>query len=68
MRPALGELTEDAPVLRGETLLTPEAQTIGLCDGTRTFTQALAEAVLLGAEYADNENTKRAIYNVVGSK
>ena len=64
-RSGLAELGDDAPVLRGETYLTAEAITTGLCDGTRTFAEAVAEAVVMGAEYADAEKTKRAIYNIL---
>ena len=64
-RSGLAELGDDAPVLRGETYLTAEAVTTGLCDGTRTFAEAVAEAVVMGAEYAEAEKTKRAIYNIL---
>lgn len=64
-RSGLAELGDDAPVLRGETYLTAEAVTTGLCDGTRTFAEAAAEAVVMGAEYAEAEKTKRAIYNIL---
>jgi ClpP class serine protease len=64
-RSGLAELGDDAPVLRGETYLTAEAITTGLCDGTRTFAETVAEAVVMGAEYADAEKTKRAIYNIL---
>lgn len=64
-RSGLAELGDDAPVLRGETYLTAEAVTTGLCDGTRTFAGAVAEAVVMGAEYAEAEKTKRAIYNIL---
>ena len=65
MRSAIAELGDDAPALRGETYLTAEAITTGLCDGTRTFAQTIAEAVVMGAEYAEAENTKRSIYNIL---
>ena len=64
-RSGLAELGDDAPVLRGETYLTAEAVTTGLCDGTRTFAEAVAEAVVMGAEYSEAEKTKRAIYNIL---
>ena len=64
-RSGLAELGDDAPVLRGETYLTAEAVTTGLCDGTRTFAEAVAEAVVMGTEYAEAEKTKRAIYNIL---
>ena len=64
-RSGLAELGDDAPVLRGETYLTAEAVTTGLCDGTRAFAEAVAEAVVMGAEYAEAEKTKRAIYNIL---
>lgn len=65
MRTGLAALEDDAPVLRGETFLTPKAVDTGLCDGLRTFAEALVEAVQLGVAYAENEKTKSAIYNIV---
>lgn len=64
-RSQLSELGDDAPVLRGETFYTPEAIEIGLADGTRTFAETIAEAVMMGKEYTDTKNLKSAIYNIV---
>ena len=63
-RSKLAELTDDAPVLRGETFYTPQAVEIGLADGTRTFVEAVAEAVTMGREYNDAQSLKTAIYNI----
>ncbi len=64
-REKLAELPDDAPVLRGETFLSPAAVELGLSDGTRTFIEAVAEAVAMGREYADTQQLKTAIYNIV---
>ena len=61
----LADLPDDAPVLRGETFYTPQAVEIGLADGTRTIVEAIAEAVAMGREYAENNKLKSAIYNIV---
>lgn len=63
-RAKLTELGDDAPVLRGETFYTPAAIEIGLCDGSRTFIEAVAEAVTMGKNYTETVKLKNAIYNV----
>lgn len=65
LRSRLADLPDDAPVLRGETFYTPQAVEIGLADGTRTMVEAIAEAVAMGREYAENNKLKSAIYNIV---
>ena len=64
-RSKLATLSDDAPALRGETFCTPEAVEIGLADGAKTFTEAIAEALTLGQEYSKNNKLKTAIYNIV---
>ena len=64
-RGKLAELSEDEPVMRGETFYTKEALELGLIDGSRTMAEAIAEAVTMGREYTDAANLKTAIYNIV---
>lgn len=64
-RKALASLADDAPVLRGETFLSSEAEKVGLIDGCKTMTEVLVEAVTMGKEYAEKEKLKSAIYNIV---
>ena len=64
-RKALASLADDAPVLRGETFLSSEAEKVGLIDGCKTMTEVLAEAVTMGKEYTEKEKLKSAIYNIV---
>ena len=63
-RNKIADLPDDTPVLRGETFLTPKAIEFGLADGTRTFAEAVAEAITMGSEYADMNKLKTAIYNI----
>lgn len=64
-RSKLAALTDDAPVLRGETFLSTAAVEVGLTDGTRTFVEAVVEAMDMGREYSDSQHLKTAIYNIV---
>lgn len=64
-RSKLSDLSDDAPVLRGETFLSPTAVEIGLADGTRTFAEAVAEALVMGREHAETQKLKNAIYTIV---
>lgn len=64
-RSKITNLSDDAPVLRGETFYTPQAVEIGLTDGSRTIAEAVNEAVTMGNEYAETTKLKTAIYNIV---
>lgn len=64
-RSKLTGLPDDAPVLRGETFLSASAIEIGLTDGIRTLSQAIAEALIMGREYTEEQQLKSTIYNFV---
>lgn len=64
-RSLIADLSNDAPVLRGETFYTPQAIEIGLADDSHTMVEAIAEAVAMGREYAEANKLKTAIYNIV---
>lgn len=55
MRQQLAELTDDAPVLQGESYYTQEAEQVGLIDGKRTMYEVVMEAVQLGDAYMDTQ-------------
>lgn len=64
-RDQLSGVSDDAPVLRGETYFTSEAQQIGLCDGQRTFAQAVAECAQMGREWSEAEKLKNRVYDMI---
>lgn len=64
-RTKIADLPDEAPVLRGETFYTAQAVELGLVDGSRTMEEAIAEAAIMGREYAEQNKLKTAIYNIV---
>lgn len=64
-RKQLALLSEESPVLRGETYYTEEAVEIGLCDGQRTLIEAIAECAAMGKEHAETVRKKNSLYNAI---
>ncbi len=64
-RPALRDVSDNEPVLRGEIYLTDEAIDIGLIDGKATLTEAILEASRLGREHADIQRTKSQLLSII---
>ena len=63
-RPALAQLGNDAPVLRGEIYFTQESIGLGLADGVSTFVDAVAEAYQMGRQYSEALKLKHNLYNL----
>ena len=63
-RPALAQLDNDAPVLRGEIYFTQESIGLGLADGVSTFVDAVAEAYQMGRQYSEALKLKHNLYNL----
>ena len=64
-RPQLAQLADDHPALRGETYFTEQAVEVGLCDGQRTFDEALHECHELGKAWQQATRQKQSLYTLL---